>query len=95
MAVQSGMASMRPMEIWINIVASSQGPEGVPSSGDSGVCSGSGYIPRAGIQLVGKGGTEEEVKDNIPSSRRGMLDILRKHTSWRFRSLSQLRRHMR
>ena len=65
-AVQSGMAAMRPMERWINIVAISQGPKGVSSSGYSRVCRGSGNITRAGIQLVGKGGTEEEIEDNIP-----------------------------
>ena len=52
---------MHPMEIWIDIVAISQGSEGVSYNRDSGVCRGSGNRSRAGIQLVGKGGTEEEV----------------------------------
>ena len=95
MTVHSGISAMHPMEIWINIVASSQGAEGVSSSGYSGVCHRSVNIPRAGIQLVGKVSTEEEVEDNISSSRRGMLNILRKHTSLGLRFLSQLRRHMR
>ena len=56
---------MRPIEIWIDIVARSQGPEEVSSIRYRGVCRGSGNIPQAGIQLVGKGGTEEEVGDNI------------------------------
>ena len=57
---------MCTMERWISIAASAQGPEGVPSSGDSGVCHGSVDRPQSVMQLVGKGGTEEEVEDSIP-----------------------------
>ena len=58
---------MRPMKRWIEIVAISQGPEGVPSSVYIGVCLGSGDIPLTVVQLLGKGDTEEEeVEYNIP-----------------------------
>ena len=86
---------MCPMEICIDIIAISQGPEGVSSSGDRKVFRGSGNRPRAGIQMVVKGGTEEYVEDNIPLSITGTLNILRKHTRLGLRSLSHLRRHMR
>ena len=56
---------MRPMEIWINIVASSQGSEEVSSIRYIVVCRGSGNRFLAGVQLVGKCGIEEEVKYNI------------------------------
>ena len=48
----------------------SQESEGVSSSRDSGVCHGSGILFVPHIQLVGKGGTEEEVEDNIPSQEK-------------------------
>ena len=86
---------MCPMEICIDIIAISQGPEGVSSSGDRKVFRGSGNRPRAGIQMAGRGGTEEYVDNNIPLSGRGTLNILRKNTSLGLRSLSHLRRHMR
>ena len=79
---------MCPMEIWIDIMEISQGPEGVSSSGDRKVFRGSGNRPQAGIQMVVKGATEEYVEDNIPLSRRGTLNILIKHTSLGLRSLS-------
>ena len=65
-AIHCRMVAMRPMERWIDIVAIYQGPEGVSSSGDSRVFRGSRNIPRSGIQLVGRSGTEEEVDNNIP-----------------------------
>ena len=66
MAVNSGMAAMRPMERWIYIVKISQGHEGKSYSAYIVVYHRSGYRPRSGIKLVGKGGTEEEIEDNIP-----------------------------
>ena len=65
MAVHSEMEAMHPMERCIGIVEISQEPEGFPSSGDIGLFHGSGNIPQAGIQLEGKGLTEE-VDYNIP-----------------------------
>ena len=59
--VHSGMASIRPVQIWIYIVASSQGPEGLLSSRNSVVFRGSENRSQSGIQLVGKGVTEEKV----------------------------------
>ena len=59
------MADMRSMEIWINLVTRYQGPEGVSSSVYIRVCRVSVNRPRAGIQLVVKGDTEEEVENNI------------------------------
>ena len=56
MLIHSRMAAMHPMERWINIVTRSQGSEGLPSSGDSGVCRGSENKSQAGYQLAGKGG---------------------------------------
>ena len=40
---------------------------------------------------MGKGCTEEYIEGTIPLSRIVTLDILRKHTSFGLRSLSQLR----
>ena len=53
------------MEIWIDIVVSSQGYEGVSSGRDRGVYGGSVNISRSDIILVGKGGIEEDIEDNI------------------------------
>ena len=49
---------------------SSQGYEGFVSIRDSGVRRGSVDRSWDGVQLVGKYGIEEEVKDNIPSQEK-------------------------
>ena len=56
---------MCPMEGWLNVVAGTQGFKGVFPSRDSRVFRVSGNKSSAGIQLVGKRGIEEEVKNNI------------------------------
>ena len=59
------MSAMRPMERRIEIMASYQGYKGLSYSRDRVVCRGSVNRSRAGIQMVSKGGTEEDFEYNI------------------------------
>ena len=56
---------MLPMQIWVDIVESSQGYEGVSSIRDIVACRDLGNISQAVIQLVGKGVIEEYIEDKI------------------------------
>ena len=60
------MADICSMDIWFDVMASSQGYEGGASSRDILVCHGSENRSPAGVQLVGECSVEEEVKYNIP-----------------------------
>ena len=65
MSIHIRMVDMRQMKRWFDIVKRSQVSKGVSTSNESGVYRVLVNRSRASIQLVGKGGIEEEIEDNI------------------------------